>query len=71
MSVSVNVRRAVVGGRGDDHLYGSRGADLLIGQGGSDLHLFGGPGQNQNVGGKGIDVCRRPRQGALAVSCEQ
>jgi hypothetical protein len=34
-------------------------------------HLDGGEGRNRNNGGAGIDTCRRPGQGALAIRCEQ
>lgn len=45
----------LVGGSGEDWLYGQRGQDTLMGNGGNDL-LYGGPGDDTANGGGGLDI---------------
>ncbi len=60
----------IAGGRGDDRLDGSSGRDILNGGPGSD-QLFGRAGNDTNNGGRGRDLCRSPRTGSGARSCER
>lgn len=71
-------RDVVDGGGGPDSLFGGRNQDVLIGGDGNDTlrglrgddSLLGGSGLDRNIGGRGSDLCRSPRAGGHAVSCE-